>query len=77
MPPFDFLSWQAHPENENIVKYRLFRVEEGKRILLADLNADTFQYRNMRVASGKPSTYALIAVNDANRESDPVTVIVP
>jgi hypothetical protein len=77
MSPFDILFWQAHPDNVNIIKYRLFRVEEGKRILLAELDADTFQYRNMRVVRGNPfTTYALIAVNDVNRESDPVSVTV-
>ena len=70
------LTWQAHPNNVNIVKYRIFQVEGRNRSLLVELNADTLQYWHRRVAKDKTYTYALIAVNNVGRESDSAFVTV-
>jgi hypothetical protein len=68
------LSWRAHPSNVNVVKYSLYQVEGKDRTLVAELGADTFQYWHRRVEKDKSYTYALIAVNNGGRESDPVSV---
>ncbi len=73
---YDALTWQAHPENVNIAKYLLFQVREGRRIPLIELDADIFQYQNPRIFENITNTYALVVVNDAGRESEPVTVTV-
>jgi len=70
------LSWRAHPSNVNIVKYKLFQVEGKSRSLLVELSADTFKYWHRRVEADKTYTYALVAVNNENRESDPASVTV-
>jgi hypothetical protein len=72
----NILSWRAHPNNVNIVKYRLYQVEGKKRSLLVESGADTFQYWHRQVKKDEPYTYALIAVNNVGRESDPVSVTV-
>jgi hypothetical protein len=70
------LTWQAHPNNVNIAKYRLYQVEGKDRTLVAEPGADTFQYWHRRVEKDKSYTYAIIAVNNTGRESDPVSVTV-
>ena len=70
------LTWRANPNNVNIAKYRLYQLEGKNRSQLAELGADTFQYWHRRVEKDKSYTYALIAVNTAGRESDPVSVTV-
>ena len=72
----NILSWRAHPNNVNVVKYELYQVEGKDRTLVAELGADTFQYWHRRVEKDKSYTYALIAVNNGGRESDPVSVTV-
>jgi len=70
------LTWRAHPSNLNIAKYGLYQVEGKNRSLLVELGADTLQYWHRRVEKDKSYTYALIAVNNSGRESDPVSVTV-
>jgi hypothetical protein len=70
------LSWRANPSNVNVVKYSLYLVEGRNRTLVAELGADTFQYWHRRIEKDKEYAYALIAVNNAGRESDPVSVTV-
>lgn len=66
------LSWQAHPENSNVVKYMLF-LDVGRTWgLLAECGADQFEYWHRRIAKDESYSYALVAVNSEGRESDPV-----
>jgi len=65
------LSWQANPNNENTVKYRIYLVEGGIQSLLVELDANTFEYQHRNVEGGKQYTYAIAAVNDEDREGDP------
>lgn len=72
----NLLTWQANPDNENIVIYRIYQVEENTRNLLADLNAKTFEYLLPYVEKNKRCIYALVAVNEEGRESDPAYVTI-
>lgn len=63
------LTWKANPKNENIQKYRIYQVEGKNQILLVELNADTSEYWCRDVEKDKQYTYALVAVDDENRES--------
>jgi hypothetical protein len=65
------LSWRAHPDNQNIVKYRLLRVEGRTQTFLAEVGADKLEYRHRRIDKEKSCTYALIAVDNQGRESLP------
>jgi len=70
------LSWQAHPNNVNIAKYKLFQVEGTTPRLLIELSADKLKYWHQKVRTDQAYTYVLVAVNNTNRESDPVYITV-
>ncbi len=70
------LSWQANPYDQDVAKYRIFRVEGNNQSLLAEATGDTLEYRHRGVGQDGEYTYALIAVNHQNRVSDPVYVTV-
>ncbi len=65
------LSWRAHPDNRDIMKYRLLRVEDGAQTLLAEVGADKLEYLHRRIDKGKACSYALVAVDNQGRESLP------
>jgi hypothetical protein len=71
------LEWQAHPNNANIVKYRIYLVGEEMESLLAELDADTFEYWHRGVGRDAEFTYALVAVNDEGREGGKAYITVP
>ncbi|MFC2142552.1 Ig-like domain-containing protein [Acidobacteriota bacterium] len=73
---FNVLSWQANPNNRDVAKYRIFRVEGNDQSLLAEFNGDVLEYRHRGVTSDGEYTYALVAVDHQNRESDAVSVTV-
>lgn len=66
----NILTWQANPDNENIVKYRIYLVEGQSKSLLVELDADTFEYLHRNVEKDKQYTYGLCAVNNENREGE-------
>jgi hypothetical protein len=70
------LSWQAHPNNTNVAKYKLFQVEGTTPRLLVELSAETLKYWHRNVRTDQDYTYVLVAVNATNRESDPVYITV-
>ncbi len=65
------LSWRENPKNKNITGYRIYQVEADGQTLLAELSANTFQYWHRNIQNDHPYTYALLAVNQENREGDP------
>jgi len=70
------LTWQANPNNVNIVKYKIYQVEGRSQTLLVELNANTFEYWHRRVEKDKQYTYVLVAVNDEGEEGDPAYITV-
>jgi len=71
------LEWQAIPENEDIVKYRIYLVDEETESLLAELDAGTSEYWHWGVGRDSEFTYALVAVNDEGREGARAYITVP
>lgn len=71
------LEWQAIPNNGDIVKYRIYLVDEEMERLLAELDADTFEYWHWGVGRDSEFTYALVAVNDEGREGSRAYITVP
>lgn len=67
----NILSWQANPNNVNIIKYRIYMVEGENKSLLAELDAQTFEYWHRKIEKDKQYIYALFAVNDEGREGNP------
>jgi endonuclease/exonuclease/phosphatase family metal-dependent hydrolase len=72
----NFLTWQPNPKNLNIVKYKIYQIEGENKSLLAELNANIFYYLHWKVYREKEYTYALVAVNNENREGDPAYITV-
>lgn len=64
----DVLTWQANPDNVDIVKYRIYQVENENKNLLVELNANTFGYWHRRVEKDKQYTYTICAVNNEGTE---------
>ena len=62
------LSWQSNPDNVDIVKYRIYKIEGTGRILVAEVSADTLNYWDIGVEKDTHYEYALCAVNNENRE---------
>lgn len=64
------LVWQANPENRNIVRYRIYEIEESHQNLLIERNADIFSYLHRGVEKDKKYIYALAAVDRNGREGE-------
>lgn len=66
------LKWEANPNNENkdIVKYRIYQKVDNTQSLLIELGADQFKYWHRKVEKNKRYTYALVAVNNENKEGE-------
>jgi hypothetical protein len=67
----NILSWREHPDNRDILKYKLFRVEGQTQTLLAEVGADKLVYWHRRIDREKACSYALVAVDREGRESVP------
>lgn len=70
------LSWQSNPDNENILKYRIYTAEGEVKNLLVELSAGTFRYWHRGVEKDKSYTYAICAVNDEGREGEPIHITI-
>ncbi|UCE40539.1 MAG: hypothetical protein JSV17_13940 [Candidatus Aminicenantes bacterium] len=65
------LRWQRNPENFQIDKYELYRIEGGVAVLVAKLDSETFEYWDRRVDKDQEYNYALVAVHITGEKSDP------
>lgn len=70
------LTWQSNPlndqNNQNIVKYKVYTVDSsGKLTLLAEVDANTFEYRHRMLVKGTEYNYAIKSVNDQGEDSGP------
>lgn len=70
------LTWQAHPNNANITKYRLYLQAGSTFQLLAEVDPATFEYRHKGVTRDGTYTYMIKAVNNEPREGEAATVTV-
>jgi hypothetical protein len=66
----NLVTWQPNPSNSDVAKYRIYSGEGSVRTFLAEVNAQTFQYRDFLVAAGSVVTYAVVAVNGEGREGE-------
>jgi CubicO group peptidase (beta-lactamase class C family) len=72
------IKWMPNPRNsgESITKYRIYRLIDESRSLLAEVDANTFEYWHRKVDRDTSYIYAVSAVTDDNRESTPLFVSV-
>ncbi len=64
----NILSWQANPNSVNIINYRIYQLEGQNKVLLSELNVDTFEYWHWKVDRDQQYNYAICAVNNELRE---------
>ncbi len=74
----NILSWQTNPINFEITisNYKIFQVHNGKRNLIVELNANTFEYRHRNVQENTAYTYEIVAINSDGREGRPAKIVV-
>lgn len=72
----NILRWEPNPNNEDIVNYRIYLVEDDRKEILTTAGADTFEVRYRKVAKNKEYMYWIVAVNSASREGDPAIIVV-
>lgn len=65
------INWKANPDNVDIDRYKIYLMESGSQTLVAELNAQTFEYWDRNVEKEKTDRYKLVAVNSNLREGDP------
>jgi len=70
------ISFKANPDNVNILNYNIYLVENGQRMELASLDANTFKYLHRSVTKDAEYTYHIVAVNKDLQESDPAVVVI-
>jgi hypothetical protein len=62
------LTWLANPNNQNIVKYKIYRMDHGVPSLLVELNAETSEFWERNVPKDISYTYAIAAVDDKGEQ---------
>lgn len=72
------IKWLPNPRNsgENITKYKIYSLIDEYRSLLAEVDANTFEYWHRKVNEDSAYIYAISAVTGDNRESTPQFVSV-
>jgi hypothetical protein len=71
------LTWEANPENRNILKYRIYMFdEEGRRTLLDEVDADTFSYLARGLEKDKSYRFALTAIDHQDAEGEAAYTLV-
>jgi hypothetical protein len=68
---FNILTWQANPQNSEIVKYHLYEKSGNGSKLLVELDAGVFEHLIRNVDKEKKYVYALTAIDVHGRESTP------
>jgi len=65
----NILTWESNPLNEqNVVKYRIYQIDEQFQTILVELSSDTFEYFHMRVEKDKKYNYAIVGVDYKGEE---------
>jgi subtilisin family serine protease len=70
------LTWQANPQNINIVKYHIYRVEGAKIEFLAEVGSDHREYLHRQVPRGSRITYAIQALDNQDTRGEPALITV-
>jgi subtilisin family serine protease len=70
------LTWQAHPDNLEIIRYKIYLWKNAAWDFLMQLNESTFSYQHRRVKEEESYIYKLVAVNSSDREGDPAIITV-
>ena len=70
------LTWQANPQNTNIVKYHIYQVDGNNIKLLAEVDVSQKGFMHHRVPRDKNFTYAIQAVDNQDTRGEPALVTI-
>jgi hypothetical protein len=70
------LKWNLNPDNEDIIKYRIYQIEGNSQSLLAEVSSAPFRFQHRKVDKNKAYTYSVLALNNEDREGEPAYVTV-
>jgi len=72
------LRWQNNPNNVNlnIIKYRIYLIEELSKAQIAELSSNIFEYQHRNIVADKTYTYEVTCVLDDGREGKPARVTI-
>ena len=68
--------WEAHPENVDIAKYRIYVLQDGIMQHLVDVGTDTFFYWHIGVEKDMEYGYGICSVNQRGIESEPAYIAI-
>jgi len=69
------LSWIRNPDNRDITRYRIYTMQGASRTLQVELDAVTFDYWHRNLERDGTYIYALVAVDDEDREGEAATIV--
>ena len=64
----NILTWQPNPDNQDIVKYRIYLKVGNSMQVLAEVNPGENEYRHRKVQQTRAYDYCIVAVNDLDLE---------
>jgi len=71
------LTWNANPDNKNITKYRIYRIEEWRKLdYLDEISAENLVYYIRNTSNDTQYIFAVTAVDSNNIEGAPAYVTV-
>jgi hypothetical protein len=71
------LTWNVNPGNQDITKYRIYRIEQWRKFdFIDEVNADVLVFNVRNTINEVPYTFALTAVDSSNIEGAPAYVVV-
>lgn len=74
----NILTWADNSRNTNVLKYRIYRITPGGRVLVAEMAkaaANTlYRYLDRKISNTEVYTYAVVGVGDLGREGLAATV---
>jgi len=70
------LTWEADPRNSNVEQYRIYELQNGTQVLIAELDSAIFEYICRDIDKKSDYTYAIVAVDTYGNESLPGVITV-
>ncbi|MFW6139792.1 MAG: hypothetical protein ACOC5S_00370 [Acidobacteriota bacterium] len=71
MEYINVLTWAPNPENEHVQRYKVYQLDKGSRILIAEVNADILSCLHRNIQIKREYKYTIVSVDEFGRESYP------
>lgn len=72
----NILTWEPNPYNEKIQGYRIYLLEESRKIFLEEVAATDYRFVHRKVVKDKFYTYLIVAFENSGREGEPAMVTI-